>query len=59
MTPKEINKDLSDRVAWYMPKVKYFRGQSYFSDGGKMYIISEKSSLSEKFKTSYVIMQYM
>lgn len=57
MTPKELNQDIADRIAFYMPKVKFFRGQSWFSDGGKMYLISEKSGLVDKFRTSYIIMK--
>jgi len=57
MTPKEINSYIAERIAWYMPKVKFFRGQSWFSDGGKMYLISDKLSLTDKFRTSYVIMK--
>lgn len=56
MTPQEINKDIADRIAFYMPKIVYFRGLNYFSDNGKMYLISEKSGLTEKFRTSYLIM---
>lgn len=59
MTPKEINQDLADRIAFYLDKIRYFRGQNYFSDNGKMYLISDKLSLSEKFKTSYVIMKHI
>ena len=57
MTNKELNQDISERIAFYMHKVKYFRGQSWFSDGGKMYLISEKSGLVDKFRTSYIIMK--